>query len=218
MTETAPVYTYRHWAKSDRADPERIHLREHHLADVGACFEALLELPTILSRLTATTDLESLHDATKVRLCVLAALHDIGKVNSGFQAQIWQEADTNGRRKPNRAGHTADIVPVLNNKDTETADCFFDALGWDEMLSWDDTNGLTACGMLAATLSHHGEPLNIHESISANPAVWRSFGELDPITCVSRIGNRFWTRGFPALAGIDLSYMPYKANITQIER
>ena len=197
MTETVPVYTHRHWAKSDRADPERIHLLEHHFADVGACFEALLELPTILSRLTATTELESLHDATMARLCVLAALHDIGKVNVGFQTQIWRNNHLNGKRRPIRAGHTSDVVPVLGDSDSETADWFFDALGWDEMVAWDDANGLTASGLLVATLSHHGEPLNIHDYRSANPAVWRSFGELDPIACVRRIGKlvRNW---FPA--------------------
>ena len=215
MTETVPVYTYRHWAKSDRADPERVHLLEHHLADVGACLEALLEQPTILSRLTASAELESLHDATKTRLCVLAALHDIGKVNSGFQTQIWQEADLNGRRKPNRAGHTADIVPVLDYKDRATADWFFDALGWDEMLLWDDTDGLTVCGMFTATLSHHGEPLNLHDSRSANPAVWCSFGELDPQACVRRIGKlvREW---FPDAFDHDAPPLPSSPHFQHI--
>ena len=40
-----------YWAKSDRKAPDLIHLLEHHLADVGACFEALLEQPTIRRRL-----------------------------------------------------------------------------------------------------------------------------------------------------------------------
>ena len=48
------IYTQWHWAKSDRAEPGRIHLLEHHLADVGACFEALLEQPTIRKRLAHT--------------------------------------------------------------------------------------------------------------------------------------------------------------------
>ena len=40
----SPTYTRYHWAKSDRKWPQRIHLLEHHLADVGACFNALLHL------------------------------------------------------------------------------------------------------------------------------------------------------------------------------
>ena len=42
-TEGAPSYTKLFWAKSDRQAPERIHLLDYHLADVGACFEALLD-------------------------------------------------------------------------------------------------------------------------------------------------------------------------------
>ena len=49
--ECAPAYTRLHWAKSDRNDPRRIHLLEHHLTDVGACFEALIAQPTIRARL-----------------------------------------------------------------------------------------------------------------------------------------------------------------------
>ena len=37
-----PLYTDRPWAKADRENSGRIHLLEHHLADVGACFEQLL--------------------------------------------------------------------------------------------------------------------------------------------------------------------------------
>lgn len=47
----APAYTRYFWAKSDRANPQRIHLLEHHMADVGACLEALLAQPTIRQRL-----------------------------------------------------------------------------------------------------------------------------------------------------------------------
>ena len=82
-----PAYTLHQWAKSDRSEPGRIHLLEHHLADVGACFEALLGQPTIRKRLARTGGREDLDRATVSRLSVLAALHDIGKVNMGFQTQ-----------------------------------------------------------------------------------------------------------------------------------
>ncbi len=197
-----PVFTYHHWAKSDRDNPKRIHLLEHHLADVGACFEALLKQPTILSRLTESAGLERLHDTTKARLCVFAALHDIGKVNVGFQTQIWQSMDLQGKRRPNWAGHTSDIVPVLLGDDWKTSEWFLDCIGWHEHFShWDADGGDTASAFFAAAMSHHGEPLNLHDSKSANPAVWRSFGALDPQACVRRIGSlvREWfPRAFDA--------------------
>ena len=88
----APAYTRSHWAKSDRQDHRRIHLLEYHLADVGACFEELLAQPTIRQRLAHSGGLDTLDDATAARLALFAALHDIGKVNTGFQTQIWLAA------------------------------------------------------------------------------------------------------------------------------
>ena len=119
----APAYTRYFWAKSDRANPQRIHLLEHHMADVGACLEALLAQPTIRQRLARSGGLDDLDSATVARLCVFAALHDVGKVNVGFQAQIWQPEDlpTGEAKRPRRAGHIADLTPVLNYDDRETA-------------------------------------------------------------------------------------------------
>ena len=199
--EGTPAYTRLFWAKAApirQRGPERIHLLEHHLADVGACFEALLAQPIIRQRLARTSGLDHLDDATAARLAVFATLHDIGKVNVGFQARIWRPEDLSGKRKPPRTGHTADLVPVLTGDDRETAAWFFEALGWeDDVLSWDNDGGVTACALFVAALSHHGTPLNLHDSRSANPPVWRALGDLHPRRCVARIGELV-RRWFPA--------------------
>ena len=200
MTEPAKTYTHRFWGKSDRQNPERIHLLEHHLADVGACFEALLRRPLIRQSLAHTAGWDDIDDATVARLCVFAALHDIGKVNVGFQTQIWQQEDhPDDVRSPGRAGHTVDLTPVLANNDRATAEWFFEALGWwwDATERWDDCGGETVCGLLVATLSHHGRPLQLDDGRSENPRLWRRYVELDPQEQVSRIGRlvREW---FPA--------------------
>ena len=188
--EGVPAYTRLFWAKADRQAPERIHLLEHHLADVGACFKALLSQRTIQHRLARTAGLDQLDGVTAARLAVFAALHDIGKVNVGFQSRIWRPEDRPGKWKPPRTGHTADLVPVLTHKDDVTADWFFPALDWyQDVLEWDDKGGETACALFVAALSHHGEPLNLHDSRSANPRVWRCLGDLDPRRCVARIGK-----------------------------
>ena len=190
-----PAYTRLFWAKAApgrQRGPEGIHLLEYHLADVGACFEALLAQPIIRNRLAWTAGFDHLDDATAARLAVFAALHDIGKVNVGFQARIWRPEDLSNKRKPPRTGHTADLVPVLTGRDGETAAWFFEALGWDDddgVLSWDSDGGVTACALFVAALSHHGEPLNLHDSRSENTRVWCSFGELHPRRCVARIGK-----------------------------
>ena len=196
VDETMPAYTRRHWAKSDRGDHGRIHLLEHHLADVGACFEALLRQPTIRQRLARTAGRDDLDDATVARLCVFAALHDIGKVNVGFQTRIWANTALQGRRRPQWASHTSDLAPVLRGDDRRTSDWFLDALGWDELLAWDSDDGNTVSALFAAACSHHGEPLNLYDSKQPNPDVWQPFAGLDPEEAVRRIGRqvRQWFR------------------------
>ena len=215
-SETAPLYTRRFWAKSEprHGYPKRIHLLEHHLADVGACFEALLLQPTIRQRLARSGGLDSLDDATAARLALFAALHDIGKVNVGFQTQIWQDADFSSGRQPTafrRVGHTRDMVPVLDEYgDKATSEWFFPALGFDEFLDWDDSDGLTVCALFVATLSHHGSPLNLSENLSRNPTAWRRYQNLDPVEYVNRIGElaRQW---FPAAFTDDAPPLPSKS-------
>ena len=192
MRQMPRPYINRFWGKSDRSAPERVHLLEHHLADVGACFKALVKQPTIRRGLAHAAGWDDLDDATAARLCVFAALHDIGKVNIGFQTQIWRPDDWSpDQRPPGRAGHTLDLTPVLTDNDRVTAEWFFGALDWwwDATESWDDCGGETVCGLLVATLSHHGTPLQLDSGRSEHPRLWRRYGELDPPEQVARIGK-----------------------------
>ncbi len=203
-----PIYTRRHWAKSDRQNPSRIHLLEHHLADVGACFEALLRQPTIRRRLAKSAGRDDIDEATSARLCVFAALHDIGKANVGFQTRIWQTEDLQGGGSPPRwAGHTSDMTPVLAGKDNETLGWFVEALEWEELLDWDDDDGGTVSGIFTAAMSHHGEPLDVNSDKSANPKVWQDFAGISPKACVERVGGlvRAW---FPAAFNADAPKLP----------
>ena len=214
---SAPAYTQRFWAKAypyRKRGPERIHLLEHHMADVGACFEALLIQPTIRQRLGCSGGLNSLDEPTATRLALFAALHDIGKVNTGFQTQIWRDAESSGRgRPPRRAGHTLDLVPVLKGDDGATAGWFFDALGWWDAAteSWDDRGGETFCGLFVAALSHHGLPVALEGGRSPNPEIWRAYDGLDPHAYVQRIGE-LARRWFPAAWQSDAPLLPSAAH------
>ncbi len=205
-------YVRKFWAKAQpyrQRGPERIHLLEHHLADVGACFEALSAQPTIRQRLARSGGLDNLHDATAARLALFAALHDVGKVNIGFQTQIWQDADhPAGRHGPGRAGHYHELAPVLREEDCATAKWFFESLGWwwDATESWDNRCGETVCALFIAALSHHGQPLPLEGHLNSNSKLWRSYGNLRPQEYVRRIGElaRQWfpdafTDGAPPL-------------------
>ena len=194
-TESVPEYTRRFWAKAKpyrQRGPEEIHLLEHHLADIGACFEALLAQPTIRQRLASSGGLDSLNDATAARLALFAALHDIGKVNIGFQTWVWEDADfPAGRRRPGRSGHYNELVPVLKGEDGATADWFFENLSWwhDATNSWDDCGGETVCALFVAALSHHGQPLQLEGHLHSNSALWSRYGNLVPAEGVRRIGE-----------------------------
>ena len=206
-----PVYTRHHWGKSDRQDHQRIHLLEHHLADVAACFEALLKQPTIRKRLAGAGGLSDLDGTTAARLCVLAALHDVGKVNIGFQTQIWRAEDLPPQRKrPPRTGHDRDLAPILTGADGKTAQWFSSALGWNELLGWDDCGGETVCALFIAALSHHGLPLNLRER-GPNPSIWRPFSELNPQLCVERIA-RLVRKWFPAAFAREAPPLPSRLN------
>lgn len=195
-TERVPDYARQFWAKAQpyrQRGPERIHLLEHHLADVGACFEALLAQPTIQHRLARSGNLDSLDDVTAARLSLFAALHDIGKVNVGFQTQIWRDADFINLRRPlafRRVGHTADLTPVLDpHKDRETWEWFLPALGFADIEQWDEDCGQTACGLFVAALSHHGQPLQLdNPDRGRNPEIWKPYLGLNPREYTERIG------------------------------
>ncbi len=178
---------------------------------MAACFEVLLKQPTIRKRLARAGGLSDLDETTAARLCVLVALHDIGKVNVGFQAQIWRTEDLPPRRKrPPRAGHVTDLVPVLEWKDEETADWFLDALCATGIMEWDSDDGSTVSGLLIAAFSHHGTPLNRFANRAANPAAWRPFGDLNPRQCVGHIVQRVrdWFPAAYAPAGAPLPSAP----------
>ena len=198
VTETAPRYTRQFWAKSEPREgyPKRIHLLEHHLADVGACFEALLAQPTIRRRLARSGGCDDLDAATVARLSLFAAFHDIGKVNVGFQTRIWRDADLPGGRRHQAirwAGHYRELVPLMMDDNSETSKHFFDSLDWwdDALNSWDDCGGETVCGLFIAALSHHGQPLQLEgkDTLPHNSRLWTGMGGLDPFAQLRRIGE-----------------------------
>ena len=203
-TETKPHYIRRFWAKARPyrlRGPERIHLLEHHLADVGACFEALLDQPTIRRRLARSGDLDSLDDATAARLALFAALHDIGKVNMGFQTRIWRNEDFPAGRQHQAlrwAGHYRELAPVMLGENADTSDQFFGSLDWWEEATqtWDDCGGEAVCGLFIAALSHHGQPMQLEGDLSHNSRLWTGIGDLDPFGQLRRIGQQV-RRWFP---------------------
>ncbi len=79
-----------------------------HCADVAACTEALLEQTVLRRRLAALGGRDDLDAFDIARLSALAALHDVGKYNLGFQ----RKADVEPR---DTAGHVAEPLSLFGS-------------------------------------------------------------------------------------------------------
>lgn len=170
-----------YWAKIDRNDPSRIHLLEHHLADTGAVMEQLLEARNLRRATAHAGNLKLLEPDTAARLCVFAALHDIGKSNVRFQAKGLQN-----RGDGKFASHTKDMMPLLT-QDQRNGDKFFEALTCinQAMDEWGET---TVSSMWIAMLSHHGVPEKIDNGHGPSDDHWQpALGLKDPFEKIKEI-------------------------------
>ena len=89
-----------------------------HSADVGAVLQALLERPTVARRLAALLGRSGLSEADRQRLVALACLHDLGKVNVGFQNRATADLQP-------RAGHIGPLYALLCKGSPTIADALF---------------------------------------------------------------------------------------------
>lgn len=181
------------WGKYDKAEHTCLPLAAHGL-DVGLVFRALCDLPGIRRSLTRAAPSWSISDETLDRVAVMAALHDIGKANIGFQSQIWDLSI-------GRPGHVAPLAPIFDPyiRDPHLHAAFLDALP-AEMAEWfpDDD---TAYSYFIAALSHHGRPVLFQGSqgqtfLQARDQWWTRHHNIDPFDGVRQVLD--WARkSFP---------------------
>lgn len=183
------------WGKL-RSDPEGHPVEWHslldHCADVAACCEALLEQTLLRRRLATLAGLTELTEGQVARLCVLAALHDAGKVNLAFQRKANPKALHVG-------GHVRPLFALFASSLRER-EAVLAAIGVDELLDWGPE------GLLFATLAHHGQPVaaDAHGS-EADPVLWRPGERLDPIAGLRDLAAR--ARGwYPAAAREQVAF------------
>ena len=156
------------WGKLHRSADGQVcewHPLVDHCADVAAVSEALLAIP-IWRRRLASLARQNFGEIGWARLCVLAALHDLGKFNLGFQAK--------GRPALGAtAGHVQEALAAL-----------FKLSCLDPLADWGD--GVT--GLLVSAICHHGRPYNIDASAGSWQATWWNPRDgLDPAAGVSQL-------------------------------
>lgn len=147
-----PVPSGRFWAKlHPREHPERWHPLIAHSADVAAVLERLIEPGTPLAdRLAALLGQAELRSGQRARLVFLAALHDMGKTNHGFQTKA-RPTSERGSWTPAQRGHVKLLlesmaVPALQQ------------LVLREILPVLGRDAKVAAVLWSGAISHHGRP------------------------------------------------------------
>ena len=163
-----------------------------HCADVAAVCEALLERTLLRRRLARLAGRDDLTGAEVARLCVLAALHDVGKFNVGFQNKAWGKRDT--------AGHLAEFLAILDPRNgyDELTGRLFASLSARDLGDWGDhPEGDDVFQLLVATVSHHGRPVASDQRGKIQPRHWSPARGLDSFAGIADLveRTRLW---FPA--------------------
>lgn len=177
------------WAKLKHRDGDRStgevvawHPLLAHSADVAAVTEVLLQRTILRTRLASLIGWENLSDVHVARLSALAALHDAGKVNHGFQNRAFG--------KTPEADHVTPMANVYNAADPLA---YLAPLGIADLQDW--AADLDVLGhLLLATFGHHGTPVppGAHD-----PMLWENSDDRDPEAGLARLDAhvREW---FPA--------------------
>jgi CRISPR-associated endonuclease/helicase Cas3 len=138
----------------------------HHCADVAAVTEALLSYTKLGERLARIAGTEKLNGRTVARLCVIAALHDIGKCCQGFQNKAFTGAL--------RAGHVGEAAWLLRS---ESEICRLQAhLPITEIAGWHEDRALA---LWLAAICHHGRPVH-WDGCPDSAHHWQSSEDRDP--------------------------------------
>lgn len=171
------------WAKLDQDEQGEIRAWNPlmaHSADVAAVTEALLQHTILNKRIASLVDWDRLSDIHIARLSALAALHDAGKVNHGFQNRMYRS------RHP-RAGHVSPMIELLD-ADTNYQEELLIPLGIQQILHWFPTqNQQTAIHFLLATWGHHGRPTPIQHNFKSS--LWNSNDERNPVEGLKELGT-----------------------------
>jgi len=162
----------------------------HHCADVAACCEALLRRTVLGERLAGWGDITALDEVQVERLSVLAALHDLGKFNNGFQAKAQSKAR-------GTCGHVLEILAILGSGYEDVQARLIPVLPVADFERWADDD--VAVKLLVAAIGHHGRPYPCESRRQINADIWAPGRFGDPfagITDLVAAVRRWFPRAF----------------------
>jgi CRISPR-associated endonuclease/helicase Cas3 len=173
------------WGKLERTDADTglgWHSLVDHSADVAACMEALLRLPTVQSRLAALAGVDALPAVWLSRIAAHTFLHDLGKANRGFRRRLRKGAPT--------IGHVEQAVALSLIEDLHDRLCA--ALPIEQMSNW----GAHYEAFLAI-VAHHGRPVDVGKISGVDHrAFWLPGEDCDPVADLADLGTTV-RRWFP---------------------
>lgn len=165
------------WAKIRPYRGEEVeawHPLPAHAADVAACTEALLRNTLLRRRLARLGGEENLTAVQIDRLSVLAALHDLGKYNVGFQNKRLE-------RPPFTAGHVEEALAAFGSP---AGVRIGEALRFGTMMDWGEEE-TTFEDLLVTALGHHGRPVPPGQRLMQR--VWEPTENLNPFQGLSEL-------------------------------
>ena len=151
-----------------------------HAADVAAVLLCLLAQPTIRARLARLAGVTELSARDLARLAVLAALHDLGKVNHGFQNQ----ARPVGEKGP-RCGHMAPLEAVWLGSKADHGRRTIERWLREAAPDLEAIEAWTGGRHRQVLLAHHGALPG--QQSSADPALWQATATYDPLRAVGEL-------------------------------
>ncbi len=195
------------WAKHRTGDAGTVvawHSLEAHSADVAAVAQALLSRTILRRRLAHLLNQPELLDGQISRLCVLAALHDAGKANHGFQDHAFDQSAS-------RTGHVSPFIDFMDWDGEEKA-AIIDALDLRGMVEWFDCED-DLVAILLATFSHHGRP--VRPTPHFVPNLWRTKAGRNPVDEIGRLRQKAndW---FPDAAEPSLPPFPHSTEFQHV--
>lgn len=171
------------WGKVAKKDEQIVawHPLIDHCADVAACAAALLQRTLLRRRLARVGTLEDLSSGQISRLCVLVALHDVGKFNLGFQRK------GNPRIPLEPKGHVREVLSLLDAVGSQAHGQLCDALDAEGIDDWamDKQAGIEP--LLLASICHHGRPIPPAQAGAFHASLWRPALGLDPFKGIAEL-------------------------------